>query len=275
MYRRTSYVKGTQQKEQCNHESSLSNSLSVATGRTATGSSVEIINVCISIDGREILRNVTFSSDCTRIGVVGRNGSGKSTLARALAGLISPKSGYLRINGENLAKDRRAALGEIGILFQNPDHQIIFPTVIEEIAFGVTQQGHSKTEATDLAKFILSKFHVPHWEDVYISTLSQGQKHLVCLMAVVAMRPRLLVLDEPFAGFDIPTKAQLKRYLDYYEGTLLLITHHPDDLKGFQHTMWLDRGGVRDSGPIETILPAYVAEMTRLGNENDISHLTN
>ena len=268
------FMKGTQIKRQCDHERTVNNTHTTVTRRTAIRSRVDLINVCISINGREILRNVTFSSDCTRIGIIGRNGSGKSTLARTLAGLISPKSGYVWINGKNLAKNRRVALEEIGILFQNPDHQIIFPTVIEEIAFGITQQGRSKTEAADLAKSILKKFQVPHWEDVYINNLSQGQKHLVCLMAVVAMNPRILVLDEPFAGFDIPTKAQLKRYLDYYEGTLLLITHHPGDLKGFQDTMWLDCGGVRDSGPIERILPAYMTEMTRLGNENDIPHLT-
>ncbi|MCA8930388.1 MAG: ABC transporter ATP-binding protein, partial [Alphaproteobacteria bacterium] len=136
------------------------------------------------------------------VAVMGRNGSGKSTLSRVIAGLVAPRTGQVRINGHDPARDRRAALREVGILFQNPDHQIIFPTVIEEIAFGLTQMGQPRTDAAEAARAILARFGVAHWQDAQVATLSQGQKHLVCLMAVVAMAPGLLILDEPFAGLD-------------------------------------------------------------------------
>lgn len=75
---------------------------------------------------------------------------------------MEPAKGDLKINGFNLAKDRKAALAEVGILFQNPDHQIIFPTVEEEISFGLRQQGLAKEEATDRAAMTLSDFDKSH-----------------------------------------------------------------------------------------------------------------
>ena len=236
------------------------------------GSHVVLCDVCFGVDGKEILRDVSFSIEAARVGIVGRNGSGKSTLARVLAGLVSPTSGTARVNGHDLVKDRRAALAEVGILFQNPDHQIIFPTVIEEVAFGLAQLGHD--DAEDRAAEILDQFGKSHWRDTNVSTLSQGQKHLVCLMSIVAMAPKLLILDEPFAGLDIPTKAQLNRYLAHYQGSLLHITHDPADLRGYDHLIWLDQGRVQDSGPCDPLLADYETKMNQIGGKDDISDLS-
>jgi energy-coupling factor transporter ATP-binding protein EcfA2 len=86
---------------------------------------------------------------------------GKTTPARVIAGLIAPSSGMVRINDQNLAKDRRVALTEVGILFQNPDHQIIFPTVHEAISFGLRQLGNSKECATEKTRATLASFGKP------------------------------------------------------------------------------------------------------------------
>lgn len=236
------------------------------------GSKVVLSEVSLMLDGRQILHDVTFQTESKRVGIVGRNGSGKSTLARILAGLIAPKSGNIRVNGHNLSKDRKAALAEVGILFQNPEHQIIFPTVLEEVTFGLSQIGKPNAEA--LALETLQSFNKPHWRDANISTLSQGQKHLVCLMSVVAMAPKLLILDEPFAGLDIPTKAQLKRYLTHYSGSLMHITHDPADLHDYDHLIWLDQGTVKDSGLCGPVLQRYTQHMIQLGEQDDISDLS-
>ncbi|MFD1809408.1 ATP-binding cassette domain-containing protein [Gemmobacter lanyuensis] len=84
---------------------------------------------------------MTLSMTAARIGILGRNGSGKTTLLRLAAGLLPPTAGSVQVAGVDPAKDRRAMLRAVGILFQNPDHQIIFPTVEEELAFGLRQMG--------------------------------------------------------------------------------------------------------------------------------------
>jgi len=223
--------------------------------------------------GRPVLSGVTLHSSARRIGVVGRNGSGKSTLARLLAGLLAPTSGQVRVGGHDLCRDRRAALRTVGILFQNPEHQIIFPRVAEEIAFGLRQQGLDKAQAAARVEAVLRSFDKPHWRDAPVSALSQGQKHLVCMMAVLAMRPRLLILDEPYAGLDIPTRRQLGRYLHRAETRLLHISHEPGDLEGCDELFWLDRGRIVAQGAPAAVLPDFTAEMIRLGDLDDIADL--
>ncbi len=235
---------------------------------------IELDEVSVSVHGTPILKHITFTSETARLGVVGRNGSGKSTLARVLAGLVPPDSGQARMNGKDLARDRRAALQEVGILFQNPDHQIIFPTVMEEIMFGLIQQGHTKSEASEIAHEILNRFSISHWKDVYIQHLSQGQKHLVCIMAIIAMKPRTLILDEPFAGFDLPTRSQLQYYLEYFEGTVIHITHQPEDLTDYSQVIWLDCGRIHANGSANDILPTYTDKMIALVKNHDLADFT-
>ncbi|MFV2052159.1 energy-coupling factor ABC transporter ATP-binding protein [Aliiroseovarius sp. YM-037] len=206
-----------------------------------------------------------------RIGVVGRNGSGKSTFARVLCGLIAPDSGTVHVGGTDMIRDRKRAITEIGILFQNPDHQIIFPTVAEEIGFGLAQLGHRKADARTGAQSVLERFGKRHWEDRAIHTLSQGQRHLVCLMAVLVMSPKMIVLDEPFAGLDIPTTAALNRYLAGLDQQIVHITHDPDTLADYDRVLWLEGGLIQMDGPAETVLPAFTQRMEAI---DDLSDLT-
>lgn len=136
---------------------------------------IELSGLCAEIEGRAILRDITFSRRMSRLGIIGRNGSGKSTLARILAGLLRPSGGRVRVNGHNLAKDRKAALREVGFLFQSPDHQIIFPTVAEEIAFGLRQAGAGKAAAHEGAAEVLARFGKSHWLEAHTAALSRGR----------------------------------------------------------------------------------------------------
>lgn len=223
--------------------------------------------------GNMVLSGVSMASDAKRIGVIGRNGSGKSTLARIITGLLEPTAGKVRIESVDVFKDRSKAIRTVGILFQNPEHQIIFPTVAEEISFGLRQLGTGKAEAAAEAQAILAQFGKEHWKDAAVHTLSQGQKHLVCMMSVLAMRPRLLVLDEPFAGLDLPTRMQLTRQLDASETRLLHISHDIRDLEHYDQIFWLDAGKIRTNGSPEMVLPEFTKEMLRLGGEDDLTYL--
>ena len=120
---------------------------------------------------------------------------------------------------------------------------------------------------------MLASFDKLHWKDATVATLSQGQKHLVCMMAVLAMRPRLLILDEPYAGLDIPTRRQLGRYLARAEARILHISHEPSDIEDCDEVFWLDRGRIVASGTPAELLPRFIAEMMRLGDLDDIADL--
>jgi biotin transport system ATP-binding protein len=243
------------------------------TATTELSYCLDLQGVCLDIEGKRILHNLSVQTSTKRLGVIGRNGSGKSTLSRAISGLIEISSGQLQISGINPFNDRASAVQEIGILFQNPDHQIIFPTVIEEIEFGLRQLGLTKAVARTKALTTLADFGKTHWENVHTSALSQGQKHLVCLMAVVAMEPKLIILDEPFAGLDIPTKRQLQRYLAKFSGRLIHISHDPVDLEDYEELLWLEAGKIVAFGRSDKILPEYLIEMHKQGDTDDISDI--
>jgi biotin transport system ATP-binding protein len=226
---------------------------------------ITLQNAGFSIAGKPILSDITLTLSEQRIGIIGRNGSGKSSFLRLVAGLVAPNTGTVLIDGLNPATDRRAMLSRIGILFQNPDHQIIFPTVGEELAFGLLQQGQSKTTANQAVSDLLARFGRSHWGPQTVTALSQGQRHFLCLMAVLAMQPRTILLDEPFAGLDLPTQARLGRELAGLPERLILITHDPLALAGYERVIWLEAGRVRADGAAEPIVAAFTAEMARLG----------
>ncbi len=222
-------------------------------------------NVSLAKDGKQIFGPLSLNLREKRIGIVGQNGSGKSTFARLLAGLIAPDSGQVHLNGANLFKDRKTALAHIGVIFQNPDQQIIFPTVIEEIAFGLQQQGLNKTDAHRRAQDVLARHGRADWADRNTHILSQGQRHYLCLMAVLAMQPSLIILDEPYAGLDIPTSMGLHHMLGKLDQSLVMITHDPAVLQEYDRVIWLENGSVKQDGPAAPVLADFSAEMQRLG----------
>lgn len=221
-----------------------------------------------TVAGKPVLSEVSAHLTEARIGIAGRNGSGKTTLLRLIAGLVVPTAGTVRVGGADPAHDRRAMLGRIGILFQNPDHQILFPTVEEELAFGLVQQGLSPSEARSRVHQALAAEGRSHWASAPVSTLSQGQRQVLCLMAVLLMNPRTILLDEPLSGLDLPTQARLTRRFASLPQRLVTITHAPETLAGCDRVIWLDAGRIAADGPPDRVIPAYLAEMLRIGDQD-------
>lgn len=234
---------------------------------------LRVEDLSLTMEGKTILSHIDFSAREPRLGIVGRNGSGKTSLARSIAGLITPSSGAAKIGGADMARDRKAALRAVGILFQNPDHQIIFPTVEEEIGFGLGQLGLSKAEILRETAEILARFGKESWAKAGVHRLSQGQKQLVCLMSILAMRPAVILLDEPFSGLDIPTKMRLARYLDGVEAQLLHISHEPAVLAGYDRVLWIEGGEIRQDGAAAPVLEAFTQAMVRIGETDDLTDL--
>ena len=222
---------------------------------------IQIQSLSCHYGDKAVLDTVTLELSEARVGIVGRNGSGKSTLAKAISGLIRPEQGRILINGVDVLKDRKAALSAVGILFQNPDHQIIFPTVEEEISFGLRQLGRSKSDAAEETSNLLANFGKSDWAKRPVSTLSQGQRHLVCLMSVLAMAPAVIILDEPFSGLDIPTTRALQKRLNQLYQTLIHITHDPSVIADYDRVIWIEAGKVIADGAPDTVLPDYLHVM--------------
>ena len=217
--------------------------------------------ISYSAFGKVILENLKFTLDEKSIGIIGRNGSGKSTLAKILCGLIEPSKGELEVHTNKITGNHPSL--NIGIVFQNPDHQIIFGTVEEEIGFGLKNLGYSKSEVKKKTALTLQKFDKTNWINLSTSTLSQGQRQLLCIMSVFAMDPAIIILDEVFSGLDLPTTKALDAYIKNLPQMIIHITHSLSSLEKCNRVIWLDHGKVLLDGSPKSVLQEYSKHMLR------------
>ena len=170
------------------------------------------------------------------IGLIGPNGCGKTTLLHLIMGLLRPQAGSIVIFGEEVKKesDFVRVRQKVGLLFQNADDQLFCPTVLEDVAFGPLNKGKPPAEAIRIARETLAQLELDGFEDRVTYKLSGGEKKLVSLATVLAMRPRLLLLDEPTAGLDENTKHRLIHILQDLDIGYMIVSHETDFL---EHTV--------------------------------------
>ncbi|MPR08979.1 energy-coupling factor ABC transporter ATP-binding protein [Microvirga tunisiensis] len=212
---------------------------------------------------RVVFDGFSLSLQERRIGLIGSNGSGKSSLLRLAHGLALPAGGIVTTLGLNTGTHRKQIPSQVGFLFQNPDRQIIFPTVGEEIAFGFQERGDTRREAMHQALVWLSRFGRTDWFERVVHDLSEGQKQLVCLISVLALEPSLILLDEPFASLDLSTRLAFADQLQALDQPIVMASHDLDFLAPFDRVVWLEQGRVRADGPPRDVLEAYRAEAHR------------
>jgi len=163
------------------------------------------------------------------VALTGANGSGKTTLAKHFNGLLRPSSGAVRVDGSDTASRSISELAHtVGYVFQNPDHQIFLPTVAEEVGFGPRNLGVRGAELEEQVEAALALFELSELRERHPTLLGRGVRRRVALAASYAMRPRLLVLDEPTGGLDRRATDQLMTVLHdlVAEGrSVVLITH--------------------------------------------------
>ena len=185
------------------------------------------------------LKDINLSiPDGQFIGIIGHTGSGKSTLIQHFNALIRPTSGTITYNGEDIwgeKYDRRALRSEVGLVFQYPEHQLFENDVLSDVCFGPMNQGLSREEAEVEAKKALQ--HVGFKEKNFSKSpfeLSGGQKKRVAIAGVLAMNPKILILDEPTAGLDpkgrddiLDQIAELHKVRGI---TIILVSHSMEDI---------------------------------------------
>ena len=165
-----------------------------------------------------------------RIGMMAPNGSGKTTLVHTIMGLCRPQAGEIEIFGKPMKEeaDFAAIRTQVGLLFQDSDDQLFCPTVLDDVAFGPLNQGLKPKAARTKAEEILEKLGISHLKEAVTHRLSGGQKRMVALAAVMAMSPKVLLLDEPTAGLDSKIKSRLAEVLKELGMTYLVISHEFD-----------------------------------------------
>jgi cobalt transport protein ATP-binding subunit len=230
-------------------------------------------------DGRRALADVTVAFGRGElIALVGRNGSGKTTLAKHLNGLLAPTAGHVRLGGRDIAGLPLERLAQqVGYVFQDPDHQLFAPTVAEEVAFGPRNLGLAPAEVEARVDEALAAVGL-EGRDVDPFLLDKGARQRLAVAAVLALRPEVLVLDEPTTGLDFAEQQRMLALLARLHAagrTIIVITHTPWVIAEYAERVVLLAGGrVRYDGPVREFFadPMRVAEagfqvpdVTRLG----------
>lgn len=201
------------------------------------------------------------------VGLAGPNGSGKSTLLRLLGGLLPVSSGSLEVAGWNSEDPgfRQACRRHIGMVFQNPESQLVANTVEEEVAFAPGQLGVSRPELETRVQEALERVGLLERRQWQSHALSAGQKQRLALAAVLAQRPDILLLDEPFSMLDPPARSHL---LDVLEGLcashgILIVSHHAQVLQRCQRLLVLQQGNLREFSDVSAVFadPQLLAEL--------------
>ncbi len=219
-------------------------------------------------NGRTALKSVSFSIEAgEKVALIGPNGAGKSTLLLHLNGLLSGV-GEIQIDGIPLErKTLRDIRRRVGLVFQDPDDQLFMPTVLDDAAFGLLNQGMGWKEAAQRALHALEEVGMAEAAEYAPQHLSLGQKRRVALAGVLAMQPPVLALDEPTAGLDPRSRRQLIRLLERLPQTLLAATHDLEmALELCPRTLLVDDGTIVAQGETKTLFED-VSLMERHGLE--------
>ena len=213
------------------------------------------------------LKNVNLKiEDGQFIGVIGHTGSGKSTLIQHLNGLIKATSGSIYFHGKDIYDedfDLRELRNRVGLVFQYPEHQLFETTIFEDVCFGQKNQGLSKEEAGLRAFEALRSVGLP--EELYYQSpfdLSGGQKRRVAIAGVLAMKPEVLILDEPTAGLDPAGRDEildLVARMHRERGiTVILVSHSMEDVaKYVQRIIVMNQGNVMYDGTPKEVFRHY------------------
>jgi len=246
-----------------------------------TDACIELVNVTKTYrsgsgagnHGKIALNDITLTiHEGEYIGLIGMNGSGKSTLARLLNGLIKPTTGKVKVNGmdtrspKQLMEIRRI----VGMVFQNPDNQIVCPVVEEEIAFGPENLGLASSEIQRRIDWALQIVGLEELKDHAPHLLSGGQKQKLAIASVLVMLPNYLIMDEPSSMLDPLGRNELLKHLEILNKqngiAIIFISHNLEDLIQADRVVVLDKGSIYLQGTPREVF-ADEAKLAMIGLE--------
>lgn len=209
------------------------------------------------------LEGVTFSAqDGQLVGIIGHTGSGKSTLVQHLNGLLKPKSGSIVVGGTDITSDgvvMRDIRKKIGLVFQYPEYQLFEETVAKDVAFGPANLGLSEAEIDECVKEAIEMVGLDYEKVKNVSPfeLSGGQKRRAAIAGVIAMKPEVLILDEPTAGLNPKAHADILNMVETIhrksKNIIFLVSHNMNDIASMSDKVLVMNNGrlVMDGTPAE------------------------
>ncbi len=210
-------------------------------------------------DGTHALRDISLTvSEGEFLLVCGPNGSGKTTLIRLIGSLLKPTAGSIHINGHDILRPSKQARTGVGIVFQDPDSQIVGETVKEDAAFGPENMGLPVGEVTKRVDWALGVMGLKSLSEKPCYLLSGGEKRRLAIAGVLAMRPRVILFDEPFSFLDYPGIQEVLKHMIHLnrEGhTLVVTTHDVEKVIAHVNRIAVIHGGeLKMAGPPEELL---------------------
>ncbi|HLG62665.1 MAG TPA: energy-coupling factor transporter ATPase [Ktedonosporobacter sp.] len=219
---------------------------------------IEIANVTFNYsmqgaqDAPPALRDINLHiGEGETVAIIGHNGSGKSTLARLIAAILHPTRGTVLVDGlrtDASGEDIWTIRQRVGIVFQNPDDQLVANTAIDDIAFGPENMGLPRFEIEERVQEAMALLKLEQYAQMPISELSVGQKQQVAIAGVLAMRPRYLLLDEPTTMISGQTARRLLetvQFLSQERGLAVIhITHFMHEVTNFQRVIVMHEGQI-------------------------------
>jgi len=233
---------------------------------------VECRNVSFSYEEDKFaLKNVNLKIRLGEyIGLVGPNGSGKTTLAKLVAGLLKPSKGIVYINGKRIEEYDKLSLSSlVGYVFQNPDHQLFNQTVWDEVAFGLKLRGLSGDELESRVRRTLEIVGLQELAEEHPFFLSKGEKRRLALASILALEPKVLIVDEPTTGQDRGFSYRILSLLNDMRNrgiTVIVITHSIPQLVKYADRLIVLKNGVvlADGNPREILADGSLVEEAKL-----------
>lgn len=222
---------------------------------------IELRSVTHRFGDRTVLKNVDLALSERRIAVIGANGSGKSTFARLLNGLLLPSEGSVLVDGIDTRTGGKDVRRKVGFVFQNPDNQIVFPVVEEDLAFGLKNLKLPREEVRARVDGALEQYGLSEYRNHPAHLLSGGQKQLLAISAVLVMEPSYVVFDEPTTALDLRNKRKITRFIHELAQASIVVSHDLDLLADFERVIAFDEGRVVLDGPPAAVIERYVEMM--------------